>query len=210
MLKMKKIILISVFTGLWACCSGVANADTKLTFLNSCPFQVGDPIEKVKKFYGVNHEPMKMVRITPNGSVARYHFPEYGVWVFFDENTRIKVLRFDRPFTGKIGRIAIGDSMETVRQTWGEPLRVIRGLPDQDLHAELARKRQKVLDALPDPAPKQAVLKMLDDLARLNFATADKTFMTAWIYKTGGHLSFDFGVISNQVQTILSDSCYAK
>jgi len=93
----------------------------------ACPLHQGDSVDAVKRYFNVDSPPQPMKTVTPGGSAYQYHFADRVVWVFFDENQRLTVLRFERPYSGKIGGIAVGDSREQVRRALGEPHRTIEG-----------------------------------------------------------------------------------
>ena len=78
----------------------------------------GDGVTRVRELLGINEDPLPYEGA---GGGFKYNFPEFGIWIFFDENLCVRTLRFDSPFPGKIGGISIGDSKKTVRQVKGKP-----------------------------------------------------------------------------------------
>jgi hypothetical protein len=90
-------------------------------FLKNCPLKKGDPLSKVKEFYGVSYDPQKSDPPTPSGIYYTYHFAKYGVYVFFDNFLQVATLRFDRPFSGKIDGVSVGDTKDEVVKLKGEP-----------------------------------------------------------------------------------------
>jgi hypothetical protein len=108
---------------------GQLAAEKNLEFLTTCPFAKGDTLASVKKFYRIASAPRKWENPTPEGTAFDYHFPQYGVWVFFDDKLLIKGLRFDAPFQGRVDGIGIGDSADHLRSVKGEPALRFPGLP---------------------------------------------------------------------------------
>src|SRR5215470_17764542 len=83
---------------------------------------------------------------------------------------RVSSLRFDAPFRGRIGGIAIGDTADRVRSSRGEPVRQISGLgalPDLTQEKKREQQVQALLKALPDPVPKSKVLETLSEINRI-------------------------------------------
>jgi hypothetical protein len=99
----------------------VSVAQSDGAFFTTCPFSKGETVPRVKDFYGTASDPMKLEQPVPSLSSYVYHFQQYGVWIFFDDRLLIRGLRFDEPFAGKIGGVAIGDDQATVRRVRGEP-----------------------------------------------------------------------------------------
>lgn len=169
-----------------------------------CSLQKGDRVDKVKKFYKISSDPERWARPAPSGAAYQYHFPEYGVWVFFDSNLHISSFRFDHPFAGKIGGIAICDTKDQVLRIKGEPERKSEGLTDQEAHEKRRRVESEIINALTDPAPKQMVIKAFQEITQVD--ASPPVFCTAWIYNVGAPAfeRYDFGSLSGNVQTILS------
>ncbi len=196
-----RLVLLSCPLILLASGTGTATAQTA-RLLQGCPFSNGDPVSKVQGFYGITFEPTKDT--TPS-TEYRYHFPEYGVWVFFNANRLVTTLRFERPFSGKIAGIGIGDSKEEVRRMRGEPLRQFEGFWDSEALEDRKRLKQSVLDRLPDPAPKRLVINALEEIAKID--SLPRPSNTAWTYgRDRSFVRYDIGARGN-VQVILSNSC---
>jgi hypothetical protein len=182
---------------------GLVGAASK--FHVQCPLRKGDPVTKVKEFYGIAFAPKKLDKPWPSGTAFLYHFREYGVWVFFDSNLRIQSLRFDAPFGGKIGGIAIGDTKDQVRRVKGEPMRRFDGTLDAEALATRKRRKLDILDGLPDPAPKEQVLRAFKEIAGLDASPIPRA--TAWVFNPGSpsFVRYDFGSLSGRVQTIFAN-----
>ena len=82
------------------------------------PIKQGDPISKVKEFYGLDSDPR------PYKSAQDpwlYDLSQYGILIFLDKTFSVYVIRFDVGFKGKIEGIGIGDTEETMLKLKGEP-----------------------------------------------------------------------------------------
>jgi len=77
-------------------------------------------------------EPSKLRGRFLAGFRYSYHFPAYGIYIFFDSAKLVQTLRFDSPFVGKIEGISIGDSKEKILRLKGEPVKRFDGFPDTD------------------------------------------------------------------------------
>lgn len=97
-------------------------------FHKSCGIKKGDDISKVKEYYDINYKPTQMMAASPVASYYNYHLPQYGVWVFFTKERRVKSLRFDSPYLGSINGIFIGDSEERLLEVMGAPQKKLNGL----------------------------------------------------------------------------------
>jgi hypothetical protein len=179
-----------------------AQDDKKLT---ECALAQGDSADKVKQFYGIDVDPAKTAQPTPYRYV--YHLEQYGIWVFFDEGMRVSSLRFDAPFRGRIGGVAIGDTADRLRSLRGEPNRQLSGLPDLAEQKKREQQVQALLKALPDPVPKSKVLATFADINRIR--TVPLKFNTAWLYDPSepGFVRYEIAPDDNRVQTILLRSC---
>jgi hypothetical protein len=161
---------------------------------------------------GIAVDPTKLDRPTPSSTSYEYHLQQYGVWVFFDDRLLINGLRFDKPFAGKIGGVAIGDDQAAVRRAKGEPSNQFRGLPDKDALEDRQQRRLDILNALPDPAPKERVMAAFREIARIDALPLD--WNTAWTYNPAADkqsfFRYDFSATSGKVQSILANSCHAE
>jgi hypothetical protein len=180
-------------------------AQTDDILLTACAFSKGDPASKVKQFYGLASEPRRLEKPIPGGTTFDYHPTQYGVWIFFDNALVVSSVRFDAPFRGKIGGIAIGDDVDRVLSIKGEPARKFQGFADA---VASERRQQKVLDvinALPDPSPKVQVATAVEQI--INLVKAPPELTTAWVYnpEKPGSIRYDIGIAG--VQSILVTSC---
>jgi hypothetical protein len=83
-------------------------------FDKHCPVRLRDPWESAKKKLGAKGEPKRYLR----NKGFQFRLRERGIWLFLDDDLRIRTIRLEKPFAGKIDGIAIGDLRDTV----GTPL----------------------------------------------------------------------------------------
>jgi len=180
-------------------------AEDDKRFYTECAISQRDSVDKVKQFYGIAVDPSKMPQPSPYR--YQYHLEQYGVWVFFDEGMRVSSLRFDAPFRGRIGGVAIGDTADRLRSLRGEPNRQLSGLPDHTQEKKREQQVQALLKALPDPVPKSKVLETFADINRIR--TGPIRFNTAWLYDPNepSFVRYEIGPDDNRVQSILVRSC---
>jgi len=180
-------------------------AEDDKKFYIECAISQGDSVDKVKQFYRVPVDPQKMTPPTPYR--YQYHLEHYGIWVFFDDLMRVSSLRFDAPFRGRIGRIAIGDTADRLRSLRGEPNRQFSGLPDLTQEKKREQQVQALLKALPDPVPKYKVLEIFAEINRI--WTGPIKYNTGWLYDPGrpSFVRYEIGPDDNRVQSILLNSC---
>jgi hypothetical protein len=179
-------------------------ASGKTDFLKECPLKKGDPLSRVKEFYRVSNDPEKHPP-APGKTQYVYHFVECGVWVFFDNALLVQTLRFDRPFSGKIEGVSVGNTKEELVKLKGEPLKKFRGIPDAEQLDDKKKLAAEIIDRLPDPAPKRLVRNAFADVEALHALPI--SWNEAWTY-TGadrGLLRYDIGSLRGKVQTIFSD-----
>ena len=98
-------------------------------------------LSKVKEFYRVSYDPEKSEPIPIQGGTYyvggiyyTYDFAKYGVDVFFDKFLQVDTLQFNRPFSGKIDGVSVGDTKEHVVKLKGEPLYKNEWLDFNNLH----------------------------------------------------------------------------
>jgi hypothetical protein len=203
-------LAVAVIAGLLLLNQRASFAQSELAFVKTCPFSKGDSVTKVKEFYGIASDPQKTGQTLPGTAFYQYYFPQYGVWVFLDDHLLILSLRFDRPFSGKIGGIAVGDRKEDVRLAKGEPARQFQGFLDSDAMENRKQRKQDILSALPDPTPKKQVLDAFAQITRIDELPSE--FAMAWVYNPGqqSFVRYDIGATSNKVQVIIANSCAAE
>jgi hypothetical protein len=204
---MKKKILGALMPILGVCAFAQTPVDEK--FLTSCPFTRGDSITRVKAYYQTEAEPTRMsTALSASPTIYQYHFPDYGVWVFLDASLQVQSLRFEAPFRGSVGGIAVGASADDLRRQKGEPLRTFQGFPDNENIKQRKAKKQQALDALADPAPKDKVRALFDEFARID--SAPLVWGAAWMYgvsNTAGWQRYDVSPTTNKVTIVLAGSC---
>jgi hypothetical protein len=99
---------------------------SKRDLLTELPIRIGDPDSKVREIY----KPSSGPDYNSDISSYYYHFPELGLWFFYDKNMRVRTIRIESPFKGAVDGIRIGDTEETVRSLKGAPARTTDGLQD--------------------------------------------------------------------------------
>ncbi len=166
----------------------------------SCPINVGDSLDKVKAFYKVEDEPKQ--ETVPQLSYM-YHFKQFGVYIFFDSSKTVKSLRFDPPFMGKFGGIAIGDSKEKLLQQRGRPAKTFQGYPDFTEIETRKIQQEKIVSSLPDPAPKGYVRNAISQI--LDIEHQPLQYLEAWLYNgASGFTRYDLNKNSGAVSIIFS------
>lgn len=178
--------------------------------LKGCPFTKGDSITKVKAFYALQIEPTRFNSSAGLASATayQYHLPDRGVWIFFDSSLQVASLRFEPPFTGSIGGVAPGASLDELKRVKGEPARpAFQGFLDaEDMARRKDLPRQRVAE-LADMVPKAKVADLVDEVVRLY--TAPPKWTQAYTYgssQSGTFSRYDVGG-NNKVQVILSSNC---
>jgi hypothetical protein len=190
--------VMMAFTGLH---HGVAHAQ------QDCPIRTGDPVEAVKQHFRLDAEPFKYPKPTPGGAAYHYQLADRGVWIFFDNALRVTNMRFNAPFAGKVGDVAVGDSKEAVRRVHGEPNSIMsQGMVDTRAFESRQRRKQQLIDGLPDPAPRSEVMRAFEQMKRID--AEPFPYLTAWIYypRTPDFVRFDFGA-DDRVQIVFSSHC---
>lgn len=167
-----------------------ANAGDK--FLVSCPISIGDSVAKVKEYFQIVEEPMPADKAFPLAPDYTYHFPAYGIYIFFDSSKRVARLRFESPFAGTIDGVSVGGSKENVLSLKGEPAKRFEGMPDTISTESRKKLKAEVIDSLPDPAPKELFRKVISQIAEIDSQAPLR--MEAWLYKSSerGLLRYDF------------------
>jgi hypothetical protein len=174
----------------------------------ACPTREGDTVDAVRKQYGLSADPAKAARTTPGGTASQYGLVERGIWIYFDGGGRVIGMRFVRPYAGKVGGVSIGDGKDTVRGLRGEPQSTApQGPPDMLDLADRRKRKQALVDALPDPVPKAEVVRVFADMNRID--AMPLRLLTGWLYKPGTaeYVRYDFGSPNDTVQMVTARSC---
>ena len=171
-------------------------------YLQNCPLKKGDQLSAIKDFYKISAEPKALEKPSPGNSSYAYTFLEYGVVLYLDENKRVQALRFERPFAGHVDGVAVGDEKS---QLPNEPFKKVAGFADAEVIEARAKHKREIIDGLPNPAPREQVLKAFAAIEELNAQPFSAS--SGWIYKSydGAMVRYDIGSISNRVQTILTE-----
>lgn len=185
-------------------------AGTDSAFFRACSFAKGDPVATVQAFYGIHVDPHHLKTPTPNGTSYEYRFSQFGVRVFFDADLRVNGIRLDPPFAGSAGGVAIGDDEDRVRRVKGEPSRRFQGMPDPGVLEKRQRQKADLVASLPDPAPLEQTVRVMEQMARID--SEPPAFTTAWAYGSGTRdfVRYDLGSEDGKVEAILANSCDAK
>lgn len=112
--------------------TSAAFADDDTRFYTQCVR--GDSVDKIKEFYRLSADPQKLPSIVDRTSYYLYHLEQSGIWVFFDETKQVSGMKFEAPFTGRVGDIGIGDTAGRVRLWRGEPLVEDYAFPETASH----------------------------------------------------------------------------
>jgi hypothetical protein len=195
---------------------GPCFAQTESEFLTACSFAKGDPVAMVKAFYGIHVDPgkfpaVKLGLVPYEGPTAyQYHFGQWGVWVFFDKDLHVNTIRFDPPFAGKIGGIALGDTVDRIRRVRGEPAHQLQGMPDLGALEKRKVEKANLLASLPHPASFEQRMEMVEDMARVD--SRPLVMMTAWTYGALARdfFRYDISPEDNKVHEILANACDAR
>lgn len=185
-------------------------AGTDSAFFGACSFAKDDPVTAVKAFYGIHVDPRTPKTPAPSGTSYEYRFSQFGVWVFFDAELHVSGIRLDAPFSGSVGGIAIGDSEDRIRRIKGEPPRRFQGVPDPAVLEKRDQRKTALVASLPNPAPVEQTVKVLEQMARID--SEPMAFTTAWAYGAGTRdfVQYDIGSENGKVEEILTNSCDRK
>jgi hypothetical protein len=181
-----------------------------------------DSVDVVKAFYGVAHNPIEEPSpLAGNAPESRafyrssyyYWFPDLGVSIFFGADLRVTGVRFDRPFTGKIGGVAIGTARIDLERLKGKLARTFMpvgiGFPDPEFLALQRTRKEAIIDALPDPVSKQDVLETLRALAAIDNEPLQYTTPLICHVGTDDYVRYDLGH-SGTVQSNSAQSCVVE
>jgi len=141
--------------------------------LEKCPFKRWAPLSAVKEFYGLTDDPIEkpspvggwLFRGSPYiGSTYYYLLTQYGVAVWFGSDFQMLEIGVRRPFSGKIGRVAIGATKDDVRRIRGETSNVAANSRNPSFLKLQRDVRAKVLERLSDPAPHNDIRKAVKEI----------------------------------------------
>ena len=180
-------------------------ANASENFLESCPIKAGDSVEQVKEFFKITEDPTHSASLAPGGPSYTYHFPAYGIYIFFDDAKLVRTLRFEPPFTGKVEGVSIGDSKDQILKLKGEPTKRFRGFYDSVALDARRRRKFDILDSLPDPAPKELVRKAFAEIAAID--RLPYPFAQAWAYTSNERrlLRYDLSEVNGKVLMVFTD-----
>lgn len=100
--------------------------------IDKCRFDYNITVNEFKKEFSLQNDPKLMItdenrpehmsdQALMKLNRQYYEFKEYGIRVFFDMEGRFKSFTFNKPYSGKIGGIRIGDSLDTIKKIKGAP-----------------------------------------------------------------------------------------
>ncbi len=91
---------------------------------SALPFKLGDDVATVKSALQIAADPQPMTSPIPSAPPQTFlHSIDRGIWAFFNPQGKVIVIRFDAPFAGSISGIKVGDRLEKVTGTLGQPIR---------------------------------------------------------------------------------------
>lgn len=204
-----RLILQSAFCYVLAVSSAFGD---DASFLSKCPFKIGDSLAAVQKFYDVHSQPEPMnahptevagISFPKAESDYFFHFPKYGVWIFFNGKFAVKGLRFESPFRGKIAGVGVGDKVEVAKAKIGNSFREGEGMVDSEEMEDREKKISALIDELPDPAPKviiRSAIEHRDRLMKMPTATLGRLYLSA----KGGYVTVDFSKSNKLIKLIFS------
>jgi hypothetical protein len=84
---------------------------------------IGDSISTVKQAFNTqaNPEPFKSLGPNPRKSLLRQN--TRGIWVFFNDEGLVDLIRLQRPFDAPIAAIRLGDDLAQLMEKRGKPIR---------------------------------------------------------------------------------------
>ena len=109
----------------------VQKRKTGMSHAYDVPVKLGDTMASVKAAYQTAAEP-ETANIPGKLPAKFLQIPDKGTWLFFDESGKIYTIRLERPFSGQVAGVKIGDSADSVLHTLGSPQKrePTPGLPD--------------------------------------------------------------------------------
>jgi len=92
--------------------------------IKGMPVKIGDTVEDVQKALNTKLEPEKSISNMPsspfdaNKKKTELHLKTKGIWIFFEKG-KVYTVRMDKPFSGSIGGVKIGDPSDKIEKTLG-------------------------------------------------------------------------------------------
>lgn len=126
------------------------------------PINIGASIAHVKTKLRIHKAPEERTQRYEGDRVSAYEFKEYGLGINFDASNQVTDVWLFKGYSGKLGLIKIGDSLNKVLQTHGKPTKTMAGYFTQT-NADKIEKLKK------------------DEVIKLN-----PEHTKAYIYKLGG------------------------
>jgi hypothetical protein len=203
--------------------SGKTYAQEHIDYTANCAISKGDTIEKVQNYYKYTSQPQVTI---PNQSplftgvlkdfphqlpkvegYKYFHFPEFGVWVFFTMNGTVKNLRFDPPFRGSVHGVSLGETLEMTERKFGKPKNVFSAGAYELFFEQRDNKIRSIIDGLPDPASKSLIARAFDQVQKLYTTLPPDVEARVLNTKGGAFLRIDIDPDTKRVYKIFSDSC---
>jgi hypothetical protein len=105
----------------------VALAQAATVNIEGMPIKIGDTVENVQQALSTNLEPEKKEDSTSFASIKPSHKSELrlktkGIWVFFEKG-KVYTIRVDKPFSGSVGGIKLGDPSSKIEKILGPPVK---------------------------------------------------------------------------------------
>ena len=110
-------------TGLPAIAAATPPAPAVSTTYSTVPFKLGDDVPTVQAALKTTLDPIPASSVTP-GQQTVIHLANEGIWAFFNPMGKVAIIRVDGPFGGSVAGLRLGDNLEKLTTTLGQPLSV--------------------------------------------------------------------------------------
>ena len=91
--------------------------------LNDLLVKPGDTIDQVRSVYHTSAQPEPWTTNSNIPGSTFLHLKDKGIWFLFDQTGKIYNVRLESPFEGSVKGVKIGDSLDMVLKSLGEPTR---------------------------------------------------------------------------------------
>lgn len=104
----------------------IAVAQAAAVNIEGLPVKIGDTVEIVQQALGTNLEPEKkensMSFAGKRSQKSELRLKTKGIWVFFEKG-KVYTIRVDKPFSGNVGGIKLGDPSSKIEKILGPPVK---------------------------------------------------------------------------------------
>jgi len=105
------------------CALPLARADSQ-THIEGVPVSICDSVDEARAALHTDVEPEVMAPLPGETAGKTFiHLKTKGLWAFFNSAGKVETIRLEAPFAGVVGGVRIGDKLEHVKTTLGEPLK---------------------------------------------------------------------------------------